>query len=47
VSRPLEPLLSLYSTAVITDRMSLDETPEGYKRLDTRKDGIIKIVLKP
>jgi threonine dehydrogenase-like Zn-dependent dehydrogenase len=31
----------------VTDRMTLDEAPEGYAKFRDKQDGCIKIVLKP
>ncbi len=51
--RYLRPLLEriekgeINPGAIITHRMSLDEAPHGYKIFREKKDGCVKIVLKP
>jgi len=53
VHRYLQPLLEriqkgeLDPSFVVTDRMSLDEAPQGFKKFRDKEDGCIKIVLKP
>jgi threonine dehydrogenase-like Zn-dependent dehydrogenase len=53
VQKYMRPLLDrikkgeLDATYIITHRMSLDDAPEGYDIFKHRKDGCIKIVLKP
>ena len=34
-------------SAIITDRISLEEGPESYKRFRDKKDGCIKVVIHP
>ena len=51
--RYLRPLLGriekgeINPAAIITHRMSLDEAPHGYRIFREKKDGCVKIVLKP
>jgi threonine dehydrogenase-like Zn-dependent dehydrogenase len=53
VQRYLQPLLSriedgsIDPSFIITHRLGLDEAPEAYKTFRDKKDGCIKVVLKP
>lgn len=53
VHRYLRPLLQLVSSGaidssfIITHNMALDDAPKGYRLFNEKKDGCIKIVLKP
>ena len=53
VQRYMKPLLQriqngdIDPTFVITHRMTLDETPEGYKTFSEKQDECVKIVLRP
>jgi threonine dehydrogenase-like Zn-dependent dehydrogenase len=53
VQRYMQPLLQRIENGdidpsfVITHRMSLDETPQGYELFAHKEDGCIKVVLKP
>jgi threonine dehydrogenase-like Zn-dependent dehydrogenase len=53
VQRYLQPLLEkiqggeLDAASIITHRLSLDEAPGAYKTFKARKDGCVKVVLKP
>ena len=53
VQRYMQPLLQRIENGdidpsfVITHRMSLDETPQGYDLFAHKEDGCIKVVVKP
>ena len=53
VQRYLEPLLEkivageLKPAAIVTHRLPLDQAPEAYKTFRDKKDGCVKVVLKP
>ena len=34
-------------TDIITDRIPLDQAPEGYRKFNNKEDGCIKVILKP
>ncbi len=38
---------NLDPTRIITHTMPLDDAPKGYKMFNNKKDGCIKVVLKP
>ncbi|MFL5681209.1 MAG: zinc-dependent alcohol dehydrogenase [Chloroflexota bacterium] len=53
VHRYMRPLLArilegeIAPEAIITDRLTLDEAPEGYRRFRDKENGCIKVVLSP
>ncbi|RYD24745.1 MAG: hypothetical protein EOP86_28205, partial [Verrucomicrobiaceae bacterium] len=53
VQRYLTPLLEkiekkeIDPSFVITHRISLDEAPDAYEKFRDKKDGCIKVVIKP